>query len=536
MTFPISVPRSSGDALSIQLSVGHQLFLLGANGTGKSSLVYHITRMHRSRATHVSAHRQNWFQSETGTLSRQQKNQIETQWQNAELQPSARWRDDYSTQRPSIAIYDLVDAENQRSREISSAVERKQLDHAQTLAQRLSPISQINALLEIAAIPIRLELRSGEDVRAIRANGVEYSVSELSDGERNAFLVAANVLRAKAGSLILIDEPERHLHRSIISPLLSQLFALRQDCAFIVSTHEVMLPVDNPNAQTLLIRSCQFSGAAAISWEADLLSIGDEIDDAVKRDIIGVRRTVLFVEGSDSSLDKALYALLFPKVSVVSKSSCRDVEQAVIGVRSSTSLHWIRAFGIIDLDGRDHDDVQRLHQAGIFALPVYAVEALYYHPTVQALVAARSAELLGGNSAEQIVLAEQAVLNAANAHADRLGTRAAQKRVRESILSRVPSYKEVGEASELTISIDLAALVSQERSSINALIQAGDVAGLIAKYPLRETPALDSIARSLGFVGRPQYESAVLKLLVDSAEARNHVRSLLGAVVNELEV
>ena len=60
-----------------------------------------------------------------------------------------------------------------------------------------------------------------------------YSIAELSDGERNSLLIAASILTMKSESLVLIDEPERHLHRSIISPLLQHLFSSRSDCAFI---------------------------------------------------------------------------------------------------------------------------------------------------------------------------------------------------------------------------------------------------------------------------------------------------------------
>ena len=95
-------------------------------------------------------------------------------------------------------------------------------------------------------------LKSRQKVVASRNGSTPYSVAELSDGERNAFLIAADILTAGTGTLLLIDEPERHLHRSIISPLLSLLFAKRKDCFFVVSTHEVMLPLDNPAAQTLL--------------------------------------------------------------------------------------------------------------------------------------------------------------------------------------------------------------------------------------------------------------------------------------------
>ena len=60
-------------------------------------------------------------------------------------------------------------------------------------------------------------------------------------------IIAAHVITADPGIVFLIDEPERHLHRSIIQPFLSALFNLRKDdCAFVIATHEIALPVENP--------------------------------------------------------------------------------------------------------------------------------------------------------------------------------------------------------------------------------------------------------------------------------------------------
>ncbi|MET4071552.1 hypothetical protein ABID58_006366 [Bradyrhizobium sp. S3.2.6] len=123
------------------------------------------------------------------------------------------------------------------------------------------------------------------------------------------------------GIIFIIDEPERHLHRSIISPLLTLLFERRNDCAYIVSTHDVLLPIDNPSARTLLLRSCTYSGPNSIrGWDADLVVTPDEIDDTLKKDILGSRRNLLFVEGEEHSLDRPIYSLLFPTASVICKA------------------------------------------------------------------------------------------------------------------------------------------------------------------------------------------------------------------------
>ena len=203
------------------------------------------------------------------------------------------------------------------------------------LAKKDPPIKIVNELLRLSNIPVTIAIQENAQVVASKNGSAPYSIAELSDGERNAILIAANVLTAKEGTLLLIDEPERHLHRSIISPLLTLLFAKRPDCAFVVSTHDVMLPLDNPSARTLLIRGCTYDGSTVTAWDADVVAPGSGIDDDLKRDILGARRKILFVEGTESSLDKPIYSLIFPEISVIAKGSCRDVERAVLSIRDA---------------------------------------------------------------------------------------------------------------------------------------------------------------------------------------------------------
>jgi len=216
-----------------------------------------------------------------------------------------------------------------------------------------------NELLELSGLPITVSIRENERILARKPGSDEYSIAELSDGERNALLIAAAVLTAKPNTLILIDEPERHLHRSIISPLLTHLFARRRDCAFIVSTHEVLLPIDHPDSMTLLVRSCSYQGKNASGWEIDIVTGENAIPEDIKLDIYGARRRLLFVEGTEESLDKPLYGLLFPQITVVPKGNCREVERSTIGVRAAADLNWVHAYGLVDSDGRGHEDRRR---------------------------------------------------------------------------------------------------------------------------------------------------------------------------------
>ena len=66
-----------------------------------------------------------------------------------------------------------------------------------------------------------------------------YAASEMSDGERAIFYMIGQTLAASEGSLLIFDEPELHVHRSIMSKLWDELEAARQDCAFVFITHDL---------------------------------------------------------------------------------------------------------------------------------------------------------------------------------------------------------------------------------------------------------------------------------------------------------
>lgn len=432
--FQFNIPSVSGDPIVFSLGVGDVLYLLGANGTGKSSLVSRLFGQYQKNAKRISAHRQTWFESNTLDMTPRSRQDLENNVRSQDAQPQARYREWNPAGRANMSIYDLIDADTMQERKIAGLVRAGNIEVAQKEAQNPSPIQVINELMRLSNLPIEISVEEGQKIVARKNGGNGYSVAELSDGERNAFLIAADVLTAKPGTLILIDEPERHLHRSIISPLLKLLFDRRSDCTFIVSTHELMLPVDTPKASTLLVRSCEYQGQDVRAWTADLLAPGAAIDDDLKRDILGSRRKMIFVEGTAQSLDAPLYSLLFPQVSVVPKDGCRDVEHAVRGLREAGDIHWVSAWGIVDNDQRNAEDMARLKDAGVWALSHYSVESFYYHPKIIARVAERQATVTGDDAA---TLAQNATTNAiaaAKAQCDHLVKSAVLRSARSRVL------------------------------------------------------------------------------------------------------
>ena len=436
---------------------------------------------HQQHAKRISAHRQTWFKSNYVNITARQRTTVESNIRSHDSQPNARWREDNAEHKTNLAIYDLVDAENVRARSIADAIDASDVEQALKLAESDDPpIKVINELLANSNIPIKISIQERHALVASKSGSEQFSIAELSDGERNALLIAANVLTAEAGTIIFIDEPERHLHQSIISSFFKNLFALRSDCAFVVSTHELMLPLDVPKAKILLVRSCSFDDKTAIAWDIDLVTDRMEIDDELKMDILGSRRKILFVEGQLRSLDKPLYSIIFPEFSIVSKDSCRQVEQAVSAIRDSDSLHWMNAFGIVDNDNRSEADVEELRGKGVCATPFISVESIYYHPKLQRLVANRSASVADDDPDDYFSNAEREALSAIEPHMQRLAERVAEQSVRARFLSMIPTKKDVRAGAPIHFSIDVEKIVSEELERIQESHQSGDFVSILA--------------------------------------------------------
>lgn len=532
--YKFTIQTSNNGALNIPLTEGKALFVLGANGVGKSTLMHNLYTQNLNHTKRILAHRQTWFTGNSMNMTASDKKNNDNYIKGYDQDISSRWKDDYSQTRSSISIFDLINSQNVRARKITDAVDAKDIATAQTLSNIQAPLQAINELLAVSNIPVIITLGKDEQLFASKNGSEPYSIAELSDGERNALLICADVMTTEPNSLIILDEPERHLHRSIISPLLSSLFQKRKDCVFVISTHDVFLPIDHSEANILLLRNCQWNNKQIKDWDADLISEADEIPNSIKKEIIGSKRNILFVEGDYESLDRQVYSLIYPNVTVVPQGSCTQVEKAVDGIKGTEKLHWINSYGLIDADDRTEEQIQNLLNKGIAALNCYSVEALYYNLEIVKRVAKRLSAVTGQ---DENVLYEKATSNIVsdiNLHKERLCSRLCEKQVRNNIMTLLPKHKDIQEKGNFELKIDLKEIQEKEEAYFDKLVGENKLNILISRYPIRETPVLTKIVTGLGMT-REKYESAVRKLIIDDTETKEYFRTLLKPLTTLIE-
>ena len=537
MNVPLIVPRLEGDPLPVALTMGECLFLVGANGSGKSTLLQHLTvQMHDGTFRRIAAHRQNWLESGRISLTAAERKRLDQFEASFQRSPDSVWRDNPNFRdqtKLSAVLYDVVAMENVRARDIARLVEEEKLEEAQrTVRERVSLYDQIRMVLEEGNLAVTLDNSDNEEIVAYHKNSDHpFNIAHMSDGERNAVIIATTVLTAPRYNTIIIDEPERHLHRSIITPLLSVLFEQRKDCAFIISTHETSLPLAYANAKTLIVRSCHWQDNFPVAWDVDMLEPGVDLPNDLKQAILGSRKRVLFIEGAVDSLDLPLYTALFPDISVRPIGSFVDVRNAVSAIRASESLHHIEAFGLIDRDNREEDEVTRLAQDHVYALDAYSVESLYYCRDSLSAVAYKQGALLGHSADSMVQSAMEAAFTVMVMDNEKLLKEMAARRcvhiVRSSVLRALPTWKNLIESPNFVLNEDFSCALESEISHIRNLCNEKKFDELIARYPWRKSHVPDVISKNLSMT-RNTYERALIASIRNAETIGDSLRKRIG--------
>ena len=200
----------------------------------------------------------------------------------------------------------------------------------------------------------------------------EYPAYKMSDGEREIFYVVGRVLLSTPSSLIVVDEPELHLHKAILNKLWDTLEQKRRDCMFIYLTHDIDF------ASTRIAKKCwlkSYTSDMLEDWDLEPISEND-IPEALLMKILGSRKKILFCEGKKNSLDRQIFELLFPKFTITPVASCKDVINYTRAFNKIDSK-YAEAYGIIDRDFRTREQLEKLKKEKVFSYNVAEIENLF---------------------------------------------------------------------------------------------------------------------------------------------------------------
>lgn len=198
-----------------------------------------------------------------------------------------------------------------------------------------------------------------------------YSGKNMSDGERVALYLIVQALSVPENKTLIIDEPEIHLHKSIMNRLWKAIENERKDCLFIYITHDTDFAASHNNATKIWVK--EFNGN---SWKWKFVE-NDILPEQLLLDILGNRKNVIFVEGTQDSYDTKMYSEIYKNYYVVPCGSCINVISYTKSMNSNKQLHNLKCYGIIDRDYRSEYEIDSYKEDNIFTVNIAEIENLF---------------------------------------------------------------------------------------------------------------------------------------------------------------
>lgn len=204
-------------------------------------------------------------------------------------------------------------------------------------------------------------------------SGATLSFNSLSSGEQEVVKVLFDVARKDIkDSVIIVDEPELHLHPTLTFKLIEALKSVGDHSnQFIFLTHSADLISTYYSTGNVYFIDSECSGANQAHRLSDLSHSHRELVDLIGENLglFAVGKKLVFVEGEDSSIDRLVYhaiaqkylpdAKVIPIGSVENLVTLNAFEQQI-----RNSIFGIDLYMIRDKDGLSSDQITALEQSG----------------------------------------------------------------------------------------------------------------------------------------------------------------------------
>lgn len=353
----LPVPTPTG-TLNLEFEMGTSIVIIGANGSGKTRLGVHIEEalaakdiVHRIAAQKMLAMddvqlvaleiaEKSLLYGQPSAVPGQKK---AYRWQN---RPETQLLNDFQAllqtlfgQQNRVAVQFL----EQHRRNPTLPTPQTVLQKVQDLWQGLLPHRALE-LLE-AAIRVKPVRYANALVSSPLSNTPDfYRAGDMSDGERAIFYLLGQCLIARSGSILVVDEPEAHVHKAISGKLWDAIEAARRDCCFVYFTHDLDFASRRAAREKYFIRSYDQMNNKK-TWDIERVPFEIGLPENVIAEIVGSRQPILFVEGDGGSLDVATYRGYYRDFTVIPAGGCDSVIHSVESFRKNSTLHSIRSAG-----------------------------------------------------------------------------------------------------------------------------------------------------------------------------------------------
>jgi ABC-type cobalamin/Fe3+-siderophores transport system ATPase subunit len=384
------LPSPDGIGSRIEIQHNGSVVIVGANGSGKSRLGAWIERNaeHNVIIHRISAQRALDL-PEYAVVKSLEQSLNDLIWGNEDSKYASnpyKWGNRWGNKPETFlqndygkVLSNLFARSAERDRKHAEETRLKQV----YIPVKDSPIDILVKLWEEILPHRNISLVDGKVSVKDITHGTEYHGKEMSDGERVALYLMGQCLCAPSGSILIIDEPEIHLHTSIMQSLWNKLEEAKPDCLYVYITHDLDFASTRVSTTSIWVK--EFDGANKWAWEK--VPEVDEFPESLLLELLGNRRTIIFVEGEKGGKDHAIYQSVYRNYNVVPRNGCRSVIESVRALQLNSSFHHVNVYGLIDRDYRADDEIKALSNDHIFCIDVAEIENILLSEKVLRLVA-----------------------------------------------------------------------------------------------------------------------------------------------------
>lgn len=357
------------------------VFIIGANGTGKSKLGAWIEQQYFDKVHRIGGQRNLYFNENISLKNYSQaENLVFYGSDNEDNSKWCRWNDipgmSYTTRMLNDfenVLAALIALKNNENDDYIKKCKNAEMKNEMKPPTPMTVIDTLKNIWNNVFPQRKLELEDSKFFAVFTDKDGEhkYSATEMSDGERSVLYLAAQVLCVPKEKILIIDEPELHLHNSIMHRLWMSLKKCRKDCLFMFITHDTEFVARHMSAIKIWIQ--EYDGK---NWKFSKIE-NEYLPESLLLNILGSRQNILFVEGESYSYDTQLYSLLYPHYRIIACGSCSQVITRTKAFNKSKNLHHCKVYGIIDRDFRSESEIKKYKDENIFVIDVAEVENLF---------------------------------------------------------------------------------------------------------------------------------------------------------------
>lgn len=502
-------PKQPGDPVAEYDSERH-FVVVGANGSGKTRLGVwleeqnqHVRTVHR-----ISAQKALSFPEYSAVRNPEEATKDllygrADQHASPGNKMSSRWGNTPNT-------FLLNDYEKVLSLLFARDAER---NHQHTQATRIAqsyipvPDSPIDSITRVwqEMMPHRSLSLEGGKVLVGKGTPSQYHGKDMSDGERVALYLLGQCVCAPEGAIVIVDEPELHMHKSLMDKFWNKVEELCVGKTLVYITHDLEFAASRPSATKIWVRSYDPNG-----WTWSEIESTEELPEPLLLEILGSRKPLLFCEGDRGGLDHTIYQLCYPAVHVVPRGGSEKVAEATKSLATTPQLHSFRARGIVDRDVRSDLEIATLAAQGVDVLNYAEIENLL---CIEQLVSS-VANHLSLNGPTVVAAVTDFVKAALCSELEAQVVLRAERRIRYLLAQYAKSYNDEAGLSQgmatLVASVDIQSIVAAARKDFADAMATGSLNVMLRIYN-RKT-LCDRISTCFGLTNGG-YKELLLRLL-----------------------